>query len=130
MSDRLSELQRQRALIQGHLAWLDQEIAAATGKPVTPAITPLPVAKPAIPVPAEPAVAAAEEPLADELIAKFGAEEQTSPQNVRRGCITFFALAMALLLLGVYGLYRYSKNRHAHDVPPAAKSAQDLPESR
>lgn len=36
MSDRLPELLRQRALVQEHLAWLDREIAAASGAPLTP----------------------------------------------------------------------------------------------
>lgn len=131
MSDRLSELQRQRALIQGHLAWLDQEIAAATGKPAT-STTPLPVGKPAMPLPAEPAAAAAvaTEPLADELIAKFGDESRNSAESVRRGCVTFFVLGMAILLLGTYGLYRYSRNLHAHDAPPKAKQAEDSSEKR
>jgi hypothetical protein len=130
MSDRLPELQRQRALIQGHLAWLDQEIASATGKPATPLITPLPVAKPAITATARPPASAVEEPLTDDLIAKFGTETQNSTESVRRGCYIFFAVALVILLVGVYGLYRYSKNLHAHDAPPKAKSVQDSPESR
>ncbi|MCX6955254.1 MAG: hypothetical protein NTV51_24130 [Verrucomicrobia bacterium] len=32
MSDRLQELLRQRALLQEHLAWLDREIEAASGR--------------------------------------------------------------------------------------------------
>ncbi len=127
MSDRLSELQRQRALIQGHLAWLDAEIAAVTGKPAMPAITRQPLAKPEQPAPVR---ATAVEPLTDELIAQFGSETKSTVQDTRKGCILLFVLGMVLLGIGAYGLILYSRSLHANDAPPAAKSAHDLPEKR
>ena len=130
MSDRLTELQRQRALIQGHLDWLDQEIATAKGQPVKPATIPLPVPQAATTAPAAPVSAAMDTQLADEVIAKFETETKDSTQSVRRGCFVFFALAMTILLLGIYGLYRYSKYRHANDPAPKAQSAQVPPDSR
>ena len=126
MSDRLTELQRQRALIQGHLAWLDQEIAAA--KPAVRSDFPLPAVKPNEPVTM--ATTAAIEPLADELIAKFGAEPKGTAQDARKGCVMWFILAMVLLGLGIYGLILYSRGRHAHDAPPAKKTAVESTETR
>lgn len=36
IDERFDELHRQRALVQEHLAWLDREIAAASGAPLPP----------------------------------------------------------------------------------------------
>lgn len=46
MSDRLSELLRQRALLQEHLAWLDREIDAAARSSSTPSSSALPRSPP------------------------------------------------------------------------------------
>ncbi len=127
MSDRLSELQHQRALIEGHLAWLDREIAAATGRPAAQSSAALPIAKPTAPVPVS---AEAGEPLADDLIARYGAESKNTAESVKKGCFVFFALALVLLCAGVYGLYLYSRSLHEHDVPRSAKPAHDSPETR
>jgi len=127
MSDRLTELQRQRALIQGHLAWLDQEIVAATGKPAMRSDFPLPAVKP---VETVPMATAAVEPLADELIAKFGAEPKGTVQDARKGCVLWFIFAMVLLGLGIYGLILHSRSLHAHDTPPVKKPALESTETR
>lgn len=111
MSDRLQDLQRQRALVQEHLAWLDREIAAARDAAgptavstattsTTPANSPIKSASPA-------AVTgdAAAERAAEKLIAEYQTEVQALPANVRRGCFLYFALALALLALGVFAFY-------------------------
>ena len=127
MSDRLTELQRQRALIQDHLTWLDQEIAAASGQAVAPSTSALRAAQPAVPA----VVAAApEEPLADELLAKFTADKKSSVQGVKKGCVQLFALGMVLLVLGIYGLYRYSRSLHENDPPKKVKPTHDAPINR
>ncbi|HZP60009.1 MAG TPA: hypothetical protein VFB27_06750, partial [Opitutaceae bacterium] len=46
-SDHLSELRRQRALVQEHLAWLDREIAAAAGETTPLTLAPKPPGPPA-----------------------------------------------------------------------------------
>lgn len=122
MSDRLTELQRQRALIQGHLAWLDQEIAAAKNGETPSTPTPeLPESRPFE------STSVAEPVIEDELIAKFGAESKSATESVRRGCFIVFAAALLLFGIGVYGLYLYSKNLHQNDAPPAPKAADDSP---
>ncbi len=111
MSDRLAELQRQRALVQEHLAWLEREIAA-TGKasdspppaasfthpsfPPTPAIPVSPVA-PARPAPPEAHV--------DELLAQYRSAPGAVRKDVRKGCLLYFGLALVALAAGVAVLY-------------------------
>ena len=108
MSERLNDLQRQRALILEQLAWLDQEIAAAAGEP--------PQAKKALTTvapPAAPAFApAAAEREADAIIAEFRADSHNPVQSARRGCFLFFGLALLFLGLGVFGFYLYYRSRH------------------
>lgn len=101
MSDRLAELQRQRALLQAHLSWLDREIAAAAGKssPAEGASSPT-VAAPSLPNPAPAANA-------EELISRFGANPQDSIKSTRQGCFIVFALAFVILGLAVYAIYLY-----------------------
>ncbi len=134
MSDRLSELLRQRALLQEHLAWLDREIEAAARAPgaagpssaplprPAPAIVPIPPS-PALPsvsvtaIPAAPLIAAlpahasnsaAETvvvPGAEAILDKYRIEPRSVQQDVRKGCFLYFAAAFVLLGLGVTALY-------------------------
>lgn len=132
MSDRLSELLRQRALLQEHLAWLDREIdgAARTSSnaalprpiptdvvsfPPTPelphvsvaAIPPAPsvpalTARLAVPAsPAENVVVSGAEAILD----RYRVEPRSVQQDVRKGCLLYFAAAFVLLGLGVTALY-------------------------
>lgn len=107
MSDRLKDLQRQRALAQEQLAWLDREIARETGATAT---APTPPAAPAAPAPVTPANADAAR-LADEILARYKDEAASSPGDVKRGCYLYFALAFVLLGLGLVALYFYSASR-------------------
>jgi len=96
MSDRLSDLRRQRALVTEQLAWLDREIVAAGNE--TPA-----VAAPPMP-PADPG-GGSDLPEADKILAEFRSEAESSPAKMRRGCLGIFAAGMALLILGVVAIY-------------------------
>ena len=108
MSDRLQDLQRQRALVQEQLAWLDREIAALQG-PAAPTSTPTTYAKPVPPVaprytPPSPADAAAAERAAEEILAQYQQESKSLQTTVRRGCFLYFFIAMGLFIAGVFGL--------------------------
>jgi len=109
VSDRLNELQRQRALAQEQIAWLDREIARERGESVLPAAampaavasaTPAGTEKPAA------AVSAAEAEIqAAEILERFKKAEPPIRDNVRRGCFLYFIGAFALLALGVVTFY-------------------------
>jgi hypothetical protein len=134
MSDRLQQLLRQRALLQEHLAWLDREIAEASGGAPTPAPaatpSPAPIAAPIAPKPATPtyvasqaaqilAAAAAAKPapapaaevspeiaaVADEIIQKYQSGPDAMKTDIRKGCFLYFFGALVLFALGVVGLY-------------------------
>ena len=106
MSDRLKDLQRQRALAQEQLAWIDREIAQETGQAPSPG---QPVAIPA--KPAGGAAAAEASRLADEIIASYQSEAAASPSNVKRGCFLYFALALVLLGLSLVALYFHTAGK-------------------
>jgi len=130
MSDRLTELRRQRALVQEHLAWLDREIAEASGAdssagPVFPpssAASDVPppaaavvvaaalkarAAVPAVsattptPVPESPAVAAA----ADAILDEYRVAPDALKTDVKKGCFLYFALALVLVAAVVVAMY-------------------------
>ena len=106
MSDRLTELQRQRALMQEQMAKLEQEIAT-TAKSPSAESAPITAAPTVTPVPASTA-----DQEANDIIAKFGTESNNPVQSARRGCLIVFGLVLTLLALGVYGLYLFSRSRH------------------
>ncbi|SDS56197.1 hypothetical protein [Opitutus sp. GAS368] len=110
MSDRLSELQRQRALAQEQLAWLDREIARESGQaPAAPA--PLP-ATPAAPVAAAPReMSAAAARAADEIIAQYQTPPGSTAKNVKRGCYAYFFVALGTFLLVVGTIYLFYLRR-------------------
>lgn len=102
MSERLRHLQRQRALLSEHLAWIDSEIASET--------TATSNAAPRAPAPAEsiasPLSPAAIVPLeADALIEKYAAHERQNPDDLRRGCLYVFASAVLLFAAGVTAVW-------------------------
>ncbi len=116
--DRLSELLRQRALIQEQMAWIESEIAAASGqqRPIDPAEapnlgSPAPAKPPAVvpypstPTAAEPAAPAADGAAAEEIIDQYRVAPDTLKTDLRKGCLLYFIGALALVALGVVGLY-------------------------
>ncbi len=115
MTDRLQDLQRQRALAEEQLAWINREIAKEIGQTSAPAAQP--AALPVTPAPAaiNPVAAAEAARMADEIIARYHGKDgdaQITRSDVRRGCFLYFALAMLLLGAGVAALYLYSHSQH------------------
>ncbi len=135
MSDRLSELLRQRALLHEHLAWLDREIAS-TERSAAPANAPIitrsvpllivPLSGPSAlggvggaSIPSAPLITArAESPVsaassaesvvvpgAEAILDKYRVETGSVQTDVRKGCFVYFAAAFVALALGVALLY-------------------------
>jgi uncharacterized membrane protein len=123
MSDRLSELLRQRALLQDHLAWLDRQIAEASAasrgappltRPAPPAAVTPPASHPATaavltatlnrvpapvvgsPAPAHPSAVSEEE---------YRVEVKNIERDVRKGCVLYFVAALLFLSVVVLALY-------------------------
>lgn len=112
MSERLTELQRQRALIQNHLSWLDREIAAAQGLPTSPQASPVPISTPAlshiaasITTPAAKTLETTDELEAERIIGQFHRDPNLLKTDTRRGCLTAFALALGLMALVTFIAY-------------------------
>lgn len=125
MSDRLSELRRQRALLEQHLAWLDREIAAAespSAGELAPESGSEPAASAAIPsIPATPApgpgiartvparvdspTSSGNQPsaslTADAMLDKYRTSPDTVRQDVRKGCLIYFTLAFVILFVAI-----------------------------
>lgn len=107
--DRLQDLQRQRALVQEQLAWLDREIAAIQKNKVS-VLPPEPAAVMIAPTsPKSPPIrfgdASAAERAAEEILAQYQQESQSLQKTVKRGCFLYFFAALGLLVLGVFVLY-------------------------
>lgn len=114
MSDRLADLQRQRALAQEQVAWFDREIARETGQAAPPAPTPVASVTPApAPVILRPTAAAADEAAtraAQEIIAQYqdGHSPQSAARDTKRGCYLAFCFALGavvLIFLTAYFIY-------------------------
>ncbi|MEI6106166.1 MAG: hypothetical protein WCR49_04040 [Opitutae bacterium] len=105
MSDRLKDLQRQRALAQEQLDWLDREIAREAGQGAPLAAKPIPV--PRAPEPAAPPTAASAQAAADAeaILAQYKSDPGSLQKNIKRGCYLYFFVALGLLALGVLALY-------------------------
>ena len=112
-SDRLKELQRQRALAQEQVAWFDREIARESGDlpAVASLLDPKPAPAPfATPPPARPETVV--DPVGD-IITRYNQESPGSmAQDAKRGCVLYFVFAMGalvLVVLGAYVLYLYAR---------------------
>jgi hypothetical protein len=115
MSDRLAELRRQRALVQQHLAWLDLEIATAAGSaPTNSPVSPIVALPPSPSVPAQALLSApgvaqprplVQAPDPEAIIAQYRSEPTSVRNDVRKGCLLYFAGAFVLLGLGVMAMY-------------------------
>ncbi|AOS46031.1 hypothetical protein Verru16b_03125 [Lacunisphaera limnophila] len=100
-SDRLTELQRQRALAQEQLAWFDREIAReSAGQP--PAATPPPTpATPAAPSAAAAPESAAVDREAEKILASYRQTSRPIKDEVKKGCLLYFFSAFGLLILAL-----------------------------
>jgi len=114
VSDRLNDLQRQRALAQEQVAWFDREIARVRGETSgqAPAAAPFPAAAAPAPIPA-PAnrPASAIDQQADEIIERFKQTEPPLRDHVRRGCFVYFFIAFALVGIALLALYAWHQSR-------------------
>jgi hypothetical protein len=103
-SDRIEELQRQRALLLDHLAWLEREIAASGGRPAGTAPPRSVVAPPKVPV-TTPAIAVGSDAAdPDSMLRQFAAEPE-NPAKVRYGCIAAFVSGLLLISVALFGIY-------------------------
>ena len=98
MSDRLKELQRQRALAQEQLGWFDHEIAREGGQ------------APALPLPAAPPDTGEAARAAEEILARYQKQGQTTEKDVKRGCYLYFIIGLGMLMLSALGAYLIYKN--------------------
>ena len=102
-SDRLTELQRQRALAQEQVAWFDREIARESGSAAIPAA---PVTGTPVPAPSPSASLPDPSPLeADRIIKQYQGKTGSVRSEVRRGCLLYFAAAWVLLGLGLLAFW-------------------------
>jgi hypothetical protein len=94
MADRLKDLQRQRALVQEQLAWLEREIARESGG--------LP-----------PATAAPTAPIPDAPLVGYTKETPGSmAENAKRGCLLAFLAGMFVFFSAVLAAYLLYRSRH------------------
>ena len=112
--DHLQELRRQRALVQEQLAWLDREIAVASGQ-ATPAKPVAQIPHRASTVQNLPVTLPAEDHEVSEVIKSFEEASRSNPTDAKQGCIWIFVAALALFALCVFAFYRYVS---LHQPPP------------
>jgi hypothetical protein len=99
VSDRLSELQRQRDLLREHLGWLEREIAAEAGQP-RPAPLPSEAMAPA------PAYHPPLDPHeADAILAQYSKPPTSIATQTKAGCILYFVVGIALLAIAGTAFY-------------------------
>ena len=102
MSDRLKDLQRQRALAQEQLAWLDREIARETGgKAATPPTSTAAATTTAETTPVIQPTGTSP----DDIIAEYQKHARPVHSEVRRGCFLYFFSALGLVILALLGFY-------------------------
>lgn len=121
MADRLEELRRQRALLQQHLDWLDAEIAQVepgAKPPESPRVSlaPAPAAPLGRPLPAD----------AEAILSQYRSDPGHVRQDVRKGCLLYFAGAMLLLGLGVAGLYLLLRREDPVPPPPGPEMSRPV----
>jgi len=111
VSDRLTDLQRQRALAHEQVAWFDREIARESGQAAAatgPAPAAVPAAVPMRPAASDQAAARA----AEEIIAQYERPAGSAVSDVKRGCYLYFAAALgAVVLLAVTAYLAYTHRR-------------------
>ncbi len=116
MADRLQELLHQRHLLEGHLAWLDRQIAeahAARGSQVSPPPSSGPLSPPSATSLASNVDAVAEP---EALLDSYEQDPRDLAANTKRGCLIYFA-AMMLLLGIIVGVFYIRTVRRAQSEP-------------
>lgn len=112
--ERLEELRRQRALVQQHLNWLDQEISenqvTETSAPAAP-VSDSPESSPKVEA----------SDLAE--ISHYTPDPQSAGQDARKGCLMLFLLIIAVMALILCGIY-FWKYRDRPLFLPSSDSAQ------
>jgi hypothetical protein len=129
MSPRLTELLKQRAQLQEHLAWLDREIA--NEQSAAPSPPPLPSAAPVaansqfqtsnsshsstLPYPRPPLSSPdgslrAQNP-ADQILGQYKQDPGLLQQDTRKGCLIAAAIVGTLLLLAAFTIYAVYAHR-------------------
>ena len=104
MSDRSDELRRQRDLLREHLAWIEREIAAeAQRSGPAPLAEPLPQISPS-PV---------EDTDAEAILSEYRRAGSSISTQTKRGCILYFALALAVFLVAILGFYLFTRAKLA-----------------
>jgi hypothetical protein len=97
VSDRSDELRRQRDLLREHLDWLEREISQADAEPAQDA----PVARqppPRIIAPVFSITASDADRDAEAILAQYRRPAPAVESQTKRGCILYFAVALALFL--------------------------------
>lgn len=103
MSDRLTDLRRQRAAIQQHLDWLDREIAAAQGDPETtptPASpAPVPLSPPVAPIPSDPGAA----------LPDLGQPDPVNAaRQAKKGCLLYLVAALVIFFAAIFAIFFFA----------------------
>jgi hypothetical protein len=113
--DRLQELRRQRALVLQQLAFLDREIASASGEanPGTP--TPQ-IPPPVSAAPGQPSAPPGEGDDVAEVIKSFEEESRSNPANAKWGCIWAFVAGLVLFALCLFAFYLYVRFHQTPEV--------------
>lgn len=100
MSDRLADLQRQRALAQEQVAWFDREIARES-RPMPATLPPA-----AVPAAVKP-LAATREPTAAEILARYQQDPVATEKDVKKGCYLYFACALGAVVFFAISVYLF-----------------------
>ncbi len=103
MSDRLTDLRRQRAAIQQHLDWLDREIAAEQTGPGAP-----PAPAPAAPVPViHPTAPRASE--ADPGLTDLGQPDPVNAaRQAKKGCLLYLVVALVIFFTAIFAIFYFA----------------------
>lgn len=97
MSDRLADLQRQRALAQEQVAWFDREIARETGE--LPAVA-------SLLEPKAPAASPHSARTTADILSQYNKETPGSmAKDAKRGCFLYFAFALGAVVIAAVGAY-------------------------
>ena len=120
MSSRLSQLKRQKLLLEEHLLWLEEEIVAESGQfdqsaaPVSVKVAKITEPSKVIPAEKQEVQTAAKESeptnddieeLSDHLISQYGTESYRKEMDPRLALVLFFGGALGLLSVVVFAFY-------------------------